>query len=118
MRLFDTVKSGNVFADLGCAHPEETLSLARQFARKRNGLKLFLAAVAALPTSGCATTRYTTVYCVSHDQQLPSEPPKVKDQLTGEADKDLRIVAGSAIRLRAWGEGLQSILEGCREPAH
>lgn len=72
-----------------------------------------VAAGAAL--SGCVTTRYVTVPCVSKNQQLPAEPPKIHNQLTGEADKDLRIVAGSNLRLRAWGEGLQSILEGCRE---
>jgi hypothetical protein len=55
------------------------------------------------------------VPCISRDQVLPSEPERVKDKLTGQADKDLKIVAGSAIRLRAWGEGLQTILEGCRE---
>jgi ABC-type uncharacterized transport system auxiliary subunit len=66
--------------------------------------------------SGCATTRYVTTYCLSHDQTIPAEPPKVKGQLTGQADKDLEIVAGSAIRLRAWGEGLNIILEGCQEP--
>jgi hypothetical protein len=42
----------------------------------------------------------------------------VKDKLTGDASKDVGVLAGSAIRLRAWGEGLQSILEGCREPPH
>jgi hypothetical protein len=68
----------------------------------------------ALALTGCATTRYVTVPCISHDQQLPAEPERVKDKLTGQADKDLKIVAGSAIRLRAWGEGLQTILEGCR----
>jgi hypothetical protein len=70
----------------------------------------------ALALTGCATTRYATVHCIGKDQSLPAEPPRIKSQLTGEADKDLRIVAGSAVRLRAWGEGLQTILEGCREP--
>lgn len=65
--------------------------------------------------SACTTTRYVTVPCISKDQALPAEPPKVHDKLTGKADEDLRIVGGSAIRLRAWGEGLQGILEGCRE---
>jgi hypothetical protein len=46
------------------------------------------------------------------------EPPKVRDQLTGHADKDAGILAGSAIRLRAWGQALNHILEGCREPTH
>jgi hypothetical protein len=70
----------------------------------------------ALALSGCATTRYSRIYCLTHDQALPAEPEKVGPQLTGRADEDLRIVAGSAIRLRAWGEGLQQVLEGCREP--
>jgi hypothetical protein len=73
-------------------------------------------ALAASLITGCATTRYQTVYCISHDTQLPSEPPKVHSQLTGHADSDIGIIAGSAIRLRAWGEGLQTILEGCRAP--
>jgi hypothetical protein len=76
---------------------------------------------ATIALSGCATTqpvRYTPVYCLSPETQLPAEPPKVHDQLTGEADKDAGILAGSAIRLRAWGEALNHILEGCREPTH
>jgi hypothetical protein len=87
--------------------------------------------LALLDLTGCATTRYQTVYCVQRDD-LPTaeqcanhtakhpelcEPPKVHSQLTGHADSDIGIIAGSAIRLRAWGEGLQTILEGCREPA-
>lgn len=72
----------------------------------------------ALALTGCTTTRYATVYCLSKDQQLPAEPPKVHSQLTGDASKDVSILAGSAIRLRAWGEGLNTILEGCREPSH
>jgi hypothetical protein len=71
--------------------------------------------LAALALSGCATTRFAPTYCLTHNQQLPSEPPKVKDKLTGQADKDLTIVAGSAIRLRAYASGLREILEGCRE---
>lgn len=72
-------------------------------------------AIILLLLTGCATTRYVTVPCVSKDQVLPAEPPKVADKLTGKADEDLRIVGGSAVRLRAWGRGLHSILEGCRE---
>jgi hypothetical protein len=70
----------------------------------------------ALALTGCATTRYAPTYCLSHNQALPAEPPKVHNQLTGQADRDLEIVSGSAIRLRSWGEGLETILEGCREP--
>ena len=68
-----------------------------------------------LALSGCTTTRYVSVPCLTKDQVIPAEPPKVHDQLTGQADKDLRIVAGSAVKLRAWGVGLRGILEGCRE---
>jgi ABC-type uncharacterized transport system auxiliary subunit len=81
-------------------------------------MRTFKLVALALLLSGCAHTRYITSYCLTHDQQLPTEPPKVKGELTGEADKDLRIVAGSNVRLRAWGEGLNTILEGCREPQH
>jgi hypothetical protein len=79
--------------------------------------KLVCLSFAAVAFSGCATTRYVSTYCITKDQTIPAEPPKVKPQLTGEADKDLRIVSGSAVRLRAWGEGLQTTLEGCREPS-
>lgn len=67
---------------------------------------------AALPA--CTTTRYIAVPCISKDQVLPAEPPKVADKLTGRADEDLKTIAGSAVRLRAWGQGLHAILEGCR----
>ena len=71
-----------------------------------------LAAMLAL--SACTTTRYVTAPCIAKDQALPAEPERVKPRLTGKADEDLRIVSGSALRLRAWGSGLQGILEGCR----
>lgn len=78
-------------------------------------LRRFRPTLIALALTGCATTRYVTVPCLTKDQALPAEPERVKSRLTGQADQDLRIVAGSTIRLRAWGSGLQSILEGCRE---
>lgn len=86
------------------------------YSRLAVGLNL----AASLTLTACATTptvKYTPVYCLSQGQIIPVEPPKVKSQLTGQADKDLEIVAGSAVRLRAWGEGLQTILEGCEAPA-
>jgi hypothetical protein len=77
--------------------------------------KLF--AIAALLTlSGCAHVRYVTVGCISRDQlaeRKSAEPPHVSDKLTGKADEDVKVIAGSAIRLRAWGEGNLAILEGC-----
>lgn len=78
-------------------------------------MRIFSVLLIAALTSGCATTRFVTTPCIAKDQALPAEPPKVSDKLTGQADKDLTIVAGSAIRLRAWGQGLTHILEGCRE---
>jgi hypothetical protein len=87
----------------------------------RNQLSGVFALSATIALCGCATTqptRYVSVYCVPSGTQLPAEPPKVHDQLTGQADKDAGILAGSAIRLRAWGQALNHILEGCREPTH
>lgn len=70
--------------------------------------------VAHLALSGCSTVRYTTVYCLDKDQTLPSEPERVGEKLTGDAQQDFRIVAGSAVELRAYGTGLRTILESCR----
>jgi hypothetical protein len=75
--------------------------------------------LAALALTGCAHIRYAPVYCVTPsqlDELRKAEPPKVGNQLTGEADKDIRPIAGSAIRLRAWGEGLLGVLGGCVDP--
>lgn len=76
-----------------------------------------LLAIALLASlAGCATTRYAPVHCVTNeqlDEQRKAEPPKVQDKLTGKADEDVKTIAGSAVRLRAWGNGLLGILEGC-----
>ncbi len=45
---------------------------------------------------------------------LPAEPPKIAGALTGNAERDIGIVAGSALRLRAWGLELEAILQGCK----
>jgi hypothetical protein len=68
-----------------------------------------------LALAGCTTTRYVTIPCVTKDQALPSEPEKIHDRLTGKADEDIRPIAGSNLRLRAWGQSLRDILEGCRK---
>jgi hypothetical protein len=71
----------------------------------------------ALLLTGCQTTRYVTTPCATPEQveQLRnSEPPKVADKLTGQADEDIRVIAGSAVRLRAWGTGLLGVIEGCQ----
>lgn len=69
-----------------------------------------------LALAGCSTTRYVPVKCLTPEQLeelRKAEPPKVHDKLTGKADEDVKIVAGSAIRLRAWGLGMLGVLEGC-----
>jgi hypothetical protein len=89
---------------------------SRQNSRYRVRPALALLALALAACTQTPPVRYVSTYCLTHNQQLPAEPPKIKGQLTGQADKDVGIIAGSAIRLRAWGESLQTILEGCREP--
>ena len=41
------------------------------------------------------------------------EPPRVAPILTGNAATDLPIVAGSALRLRAWAGELMAVVDGC-----
>lgn len=79
-------------------------------------MRTFVLTLAALALAGCQTTRYTTVHCLTPEQLeeiRKAEPPKVGDKLTGKADEDVRVVAGSAIRLRAWGRGMLGVLDGC-----
>ena len=79
----------------------------------------------ALALPGCALMkrkvelRYVSVYCLSHDQfeQLKAQqPPKVRAHLNGQAEHDAKILAGSAVRLRAYSDGLLEILGGCTQP--
>jgi len=92
-----------------CHHPAPTL---------RRGFGRFTTAmVAALALAGCAhKPRVAIVHCVTPEQveQLrKAEPPKISNQLTGKADEDVRVIAGSALRLRSWGHGLLGVIEGC-----
>lgn len=69
----------------------------------------------AIAIAGCAhKPRFITVPCIAPEQQIPAEPPRVADKLTGKADEDVRVIAGSALRLRVWGSALRDIVEGCR----
>jgi hypothetical protein len=83
-------------------------------------MKCLLWLTAALALAACAPhPRYISVYCVSPDQLQrlkDAEPPRVGDKLTGQAQDDFKIAAGSAVELRSWGEGLFSVLDGCKEP--
>lgn len=66
--------------------------------------------------SGCSHIRYYAVPCLTPEQleaRRKAEPPLVGGQLTGDAQKDVRIVGGSAKELRAWGKGNLDILGGC-----
>lgn len=74
---------------------------------------------AALALSGCATTRYVTVACIDQPQLQrlkAAEPPRVGDRLTGQAQDDFKIAAGSAVELRSYSHGLLGVLEGCVGP--
>ena len=54
----------------------------------------------------------TRVTCVD-PRAIPAEPPRVAGRLTGNARRDLEIVAGSAQGLRAWGREMRGLLQQC-----
>lgn len=73
--------------------------------------------IAALALAGCQTIE-VPVPCLTQEQlaeREAAEPEKVGDQLTGQADEDLRVVAGSAVRLRSWGRGNLDLVRACAE---
>lgn len=75
-----------------------------------------LVLLACVMLAGCTTTRYVPVKCITAEQYKQfeqAEPPKVSDQLTGNAEQDIKPIAGSAVRLRAWGKGMLGVLGGC-----
>lgn len=83
-------------------------------------MKKALIGLAMLPllTAGmCAHSPSTKVpvaqSCVTGD--LPAEPPKISDQLTGDSGKDIGLISGSALQLRAWGKSLYMMLRACSE---
>ena len=70
---------------------------------------------AALALAGCAHQPLVT-QCLTREQLAElkaQEPPKIRDKLTGRADEDIRIIAGSNLRLRSWGGTLMGVLEVC-----
>ena len=58
----------------------------------------------------------TPVACVEPGQ-IPAEPPRVSQRFNGNARHDLQILAENAQDLRAWGQELHTLLEGCASPA-
>lgn len=72
--------------------------------------------LAALALSGCATTKYVTRDCLTKAQLAEIEaqaPPKVRDQLNGDAQHDVKILAANIVRLRAYEDLLTGSLRVC-----
>lgn len=83
--------------------------------------RLTILAATAVALTGCATThtRYVPTYCVTQDQYAKlkqAKPPKVGDKLTGNAQDDLKTIAGSAVRLRTFSDGLLGVIGSCVDP--
>ena len=94
---------------------KNTIGLA--LAARRRRLLLFAPVILlTLPAGMCQTTRYVTTSCLTPDQYqrlADALPPKVGSQLTGDAQTDLKIIAGSTVELRGYAEGLLQVLRGC-----
>lgn len=80
----------------------------------RTSKRLVLGLLASITLSGCAHT--ITVSCLTRKQYedlKAQQPGKIHGKLTGKADEDIRPVAGSALRLRAYSDTLLGVLEVC-----
>jgi hypothetical protein len=82
-----------------------------------------MVALAALALVSCqkapVETRIQTVHCVTPDQfrrLVEAMPEKVGDELTGDAQKDFKLTAESAVLLRVYANGLLTVLGGCTAP--
>lgn len=78
-----------------------------------------IAVIAALLLSGCAHTRYARTYCLTqkqYEQLKAKKPGKIRSQLTGKADHDIKPIGGRLVRVEAWGDGLLEVLGGCVDP--
>lgn len=53
-----------------------------------------------------------SVSCVKPGM-VPSPPPKIGQLLNGDAQHDLNLLAASAVRLRAYGDVLLSLVRAC-----
>lgn len=45
--------------------------------------------------------------------EIPAEPARVADDLTGVASQDVLTLAASALELRAWGQEMHTALTAC-----
>jgi hypothetical protein len=86
----------------------------------RHGWRLLKLAVACLALSACAPhVRYVSIYCITPPQLQKlkdAEPPKVGNQLTGQAQDDFKIIAGNDVELRQYSGDLLNVLGNCTEP--
>jgi hypothetical protein len=80
---------------------------------------------AALALNACSllphrtVNRYIVTYCLTHDQfeQLKAqEPDKIHNSLNGDAEHDIKLLAGGNVRLRSYSDGLLEVLGGCTDP--
>lgn len=58
--------------------------------------------------------RTVPIACVKRED-IPAEPPKIGAKLTGDPVHDLDVVSASALRLRAWGQEMSAMLQGCAQ---
>jgi hypothetical protein len=82
----------------------------------RRALIASAAIMLTLPAGMCVSTKFVTVPCLTKEQlekRKAAEPKLVGPELTGDAQRDVRIIGGSAKELRAWGRGNLDILGGC-----
>lgn len=85
-------------------------------------MKRVYAIVTALALAGCSHSEPgirvervevpVPVACLPANQ-IPTEPERVGDRLTGEPAVDLAIVSSSALALRAWGKTMHAALTAC-----
>lgn len=80
-----------------------------------------LLVIAAVALSGCATvhTKYIQTYCVSQDQYAKLKqagPGKIGSQLDGNAQHDLKVIAGNDLELRTFSDGLLGVIGSCVDP--
>jgi hypothetical protein len=79
-------------------------------------MRKLLLTVAAIATSGCVTTRYVSVPCTTPEQYQKlkdAEPKRVGSELRGQAQDDLKIIAGNNVELREYSHGLLGVIDGC-----
>lgn len=103
---------------LDCGAESARPTLAKSYGRTRRRFGLLAAAIAL---TGCATThtRWVQTYCVTPDQYAKlkqAEPGKIGSQLDGNAQHDLKLIAGNDLELRTFSDGLLGVIGSCVDP--